>query len=133
MSNWSASVDKMARAKLGRLEQRIDDLEAAVILRAAQTDFGLEQIDLYLLETNRRSYYAQATIKHRGGKTVRSIQQTPAGMTVHTILHEIAHHFPGGFDHNVGWVWAYTELVAWFQVQAQGGRFKTPDFDLDLV
>lgn len=127
MSRWTFEVDEQARSGLGQHNRQIEDVECWKILAAARQDFQLPPISLAMLDKNRASYYARAIHKGNGD---RIIAQTPAGMTVLTILHEIAHHFPSGMNHGAPWVWAFFTLVGWFKSQDLCNRFSfEADYD----
>jgi len=127
MSKFSWEVDKVVTQTLGSHERILDPIEAHRILIAARAHFNLPPISIVLLERNRRSYIAQA--KQKG--TTRTIHQTPQGMTPSSILHEIAHHFSGAFNHGAKWVWAYYRLTSWFLAVDVNGAFSLTQDELD--
>jgi len=125
MSNWTEDVHQQAVKVLGSKNRIPDDLEAYQVIQAARKDFGLPPINLYMVGF-RRSFRGKATIKQNGDREIRQAENA----RIDTLLHEIAHHFKGGFNHGAAWVWAFFTLVTWFYHEDNKGRFGPIEVEL---
>lgn len=112
---WKHDVDHRMKNWLGQAAFRIERETAVKIIQDATEHFHLEEITLQTNDRPTTSLYGRAKRKRGHAKTTYTIEMFPRGMDTVSLLHEIAHCFPDGYDHHIGWTFSFFLVCNWFR------------------
>lgn len=110
---WKHDVDRCMEKALGNLSIPINYVQAQEIIKEACEEFNLPEISLIVSDRQPKLKYGHAQRLAGGGY---HILLYPNALNTLSVLHEIAHCFPDGYNHYIGWTYAFFTLVQWFNV-----------------